>query len=489
VRERRQWQKGFSLEESHAFRYLWIFLAIALVLRVAVFLLVPSIYWPDEIFQYQEPAHRLAFGIGVVPWEFRLGVRSWALPALIAGIMKCTAWLSAGSAGYIFGICLFFSLLSLTVVWFSYSWCRQYLGMQYALLAGFTTAIWWELILFGPRTFSEVVAGNLFLPAIYLGSLKQDEKPEGKWRLLFIGLLLGLTVSLRVQFGPPVLFVGLWIMSRDWRRRFLPIASGILIAVLIFGFVDAITWSYPFYSYFAYFRENILYHRAAQNGTNPWYFYIRKLSVHTAPMWIFALVGVRRSPILGWICLAVLIPHLLVGHKEYRFIYPVLPLLLTLAAIGLIDSLQFLERKTIFHPSQQVNLLLAAGFVLACSLGLASQYRHWNTARGELRAFNRLSRDEQACGVAIWKLDWMDAGGYTHLHRPIPMFVFRHLDEAVSIAGTFNRVVAPESTSVPIQSYSLASCRDGVCVYQREGTCQAGGTEYEINNVLKRNGQ
>ena len=44
-----------------------------------------SIYWPDEIYQSLEQAHRLAFGSGFIPWEFRDGARNWILPGLIAG--------------------------------------------------------------------------------------------------------------------------------------------------------------------------------------------------------------------------------------------------------------------------------------------------------------------------------------------------------------------------------------------------------------------
>ena len=479
-------QKDFSLQSRSAFWYLLIFLAIALFLRLAAFLSFPSVYHPDEIYQTQEAAHRLAYGIGVIPWEYRLGVRSWVLPAVIAGIMKCSAWLSSGSSGYILGIAFFFSLLSLTVVWFAFSWCRRYLGIQYALLAAFTTTIWFELIYFGPRTLNEFVAGNLFLPAIYLGSLKPDQEPERKWRLLLIGMLLGLTVSLRMQFGPAVLLAGLWIMSRDWKARFLPITCGIAIVVMVFGMVDAITWSYPFYSYYAYLRENIYHHRASSFGTRPWYYFVSVLFAYEGPMPIFALMGVRRSPILGWVCLAVLFPHLLVGHKEYRFIYPVLPLLLTLAAIGLIDFLQFLERKTTFHPSLEARLLIAASFVLVCSLSFAGRYPGYAQDRGNLRSFNRLSKDAQACGVAIYQIDWWNLGGYTYLHRAIPIFLFHSFSGADSVAGTFNRLVAPESTAVLLEGYSPSSCRDGVCVYQREGTCHAGGAEYEINEVLKQ---
>lgn len=478
-------QKDPSVESSHGLRDLWVILAIALLLRVAIFLLFPSIYYPDEVFETQEAAHRLVFGYGVIPWEFRVGVRSWVLPGVIAAIMKCTAWLSSGSSGYIFGICLVFSLLSLTVVWFSFSWCRRYLGMQYALLAAFTTAIWFELVHFGPRTFSEFIAGNLFLPAIYLGLAKQHEKPESKWRLLLIGALLGLTVALRIQFGPAVLLVALWIMSRNWQARSLPVAAGIVIVVLFFGLVDAVTWSYPFYSYYAYIKENILNNRAAHFGSSPWYFYFSKLLANTGPMVLFALIGLRRAPILGWICLAILLPHLLIAHKEYRFIYPVLPLLLTLAAIGILDSLQFLEQKAKLHLSERMKLVLAGSIVLASSLILASVYPNWKTSRGELLAFNRLSVDEQACGVAIRDVDTAHVGGYTHLHRPIPMFVFHSFSDANSVAVGFNRLVAPESSDVPAQGYSSSSCRDGVCVYSREGTCQAIGSEHEINQFLK----
>jgi phosphatidylinositol glycan class B len=465
-----------------------MFLAVALLLRVAVFLMFPSIYYPDEIFQSQEAAHRLAYGTGVITWEYRDGVRSWVLPTLIAGIMKCTAWLSPGSSGYIFGICLFFSLLSLTVVWFSFSWCRRYLGMQYALLCGFTTAIWYELVNFGPRTFNEFVAGNLFLPAIYLGSFKQHEGPESKWRLLLIGVLLGLTISLRMQFGLAVLLVGIWIMSRNWKTRALPIATGILAVVLIFGLADAISWSYPFHSYYAYFSTNVVHHQADRWGTEPWYSYFVKLLVHAGPMAILAILGMRRAPILGWICLAIMLPHLLIGHKEYRFIYPVLPLLLTLASIGLIDTIQFFKRKAAINLSRRVELVIAASFVLICSLGLASQYPDWRKSGGELRAFNRLSVDQNACGVAIRDVDRNHVGGYTHLNRPIPIFVFVSFSDAYPFVGTFNRVVAPESTAAPIQGYTPASCRDGVCVYQREGICQAGGEENEINEFMKLRG-
>lgn len=41
-----------------------------MVLRLYPTLIEPSMAWPDEIFQTVEPAHRLVYGSGLVPWEF-----------------------------------------------------------------------------------------------------------------------------------------------------------------------------------------------------------------------------------------------------------------------------------------------------------------------------------------------------------------------------------------------------------------------------------
>ena len=60
----------------------WLML-IGAVLRVWA-ALTPGFHHPDAIYQYLEPAHRLLTGEGVITWEWRTGIRSWMLPALLA---------------------------------------------------------------------------------------------------------------------------------------------------------------------------------------------------------------------------------------------------------------------------------------------------------------------------------------------------------------------------------------------------------------------
>ena len=57
---------------------LWSALIAGLGCRVYVMFTDDGIYWPDEIHQSLEPAHRLVFGYGLIAWEFIEGARNWA---------------------------------------------------------------------------------------------------------------------------------------------------------------------------------------------------------------------------------------------------------------------------------------------------------------------------------------------------------------------------------------------------------------------------
>ena len=73
---------------------------VAFALRAAT-LARPSIHHPDEIYQYLEAAHRYLFGYGVIPWEYRVGMRSWLLPLLLSGPMALGNLLAPGGTLYL----------------------------------------------------------------------------------------------------------------------------------------------------------------------------------------------------------------------------------------------------------------------------------------------------------------------------------------------------------------------------------------------------
>ena len=73
-------------------------LAIAAVPRIWAAVRDQGIFWPDEIFQSTEQAHRFAFGYGFVSWEFQEGARSWLFPGLLGLFWKGVAALGFGTA-------------------------------------------------------------------------------------------------------------------------------------------------------------------------------------------------------------------------------------------------------------------------------------------------------------------------------------------------------------------------------------------------------
>ena len=68
-----------------------IALAVVLVLigaaRARLAWWSPSAISPDEVFQTVEQGFRIVHGRGVVPWEFREGLRSWVFPGFLAAVL------------------------------------------------------------------------------------------------------------------------------------------------------------------------------------------------------------------------------------------------------------------------------------------------------------------------------------------------------------------------------------------------------------------
>ncbi|MEE7548470.1 4-amino-4-deoxy-L-arabinose transferase, partial [Xanthomonas sp. Kuri4-1] len=170
-------------------------LAGALLLRLLALWPV-NFHHPDEVWQYLEPAHHLAFGRWVVAWEYRDGIRTWLIPALLALPMTLGDALAPAGPLYLLLPRLLLVLLSLSVVA-----CATAMGLRlsrlHGAMAGFATAVWAELVYFAPRAMSEPVSLALFFPAALLLTRAPARRTPGVY--LAAGLLLGLCFSARFQ--------------------------------------------------------------------------------------------------------------------------------------------------------------------------------------------------------------------------------------------------------------------------------------------------
>lgn len=470
---------------SRSYFLVCVFL-IALLLRIGVAMRAPGLAHPDEIFQTQEPAHRLAYGYGIITWEWRDGIRSWAFPAILAALMRATDWMGSGSSGYLWAVTILLSLISLTTVWFGFAWAKRASGMEAAMIAAGGCAVWYELVIFGPRTLTEVLATHILLPALYFGAFA-----EGRWekrKLFLAGILCGLAMSLRIQLFPAVALAALYFCRSRWRARMPVVVAGVLLPVTVFGVVDAITWSYPFQSFFRYFWVNAVVGRSELYGTEPWYWYLIVLLSHLGPILLLALVGIRRSPFLAWIALAILVPHSLLPHKEIRYIYPLMPILITLAALGTMEIAKEIDHLLKFriHPKAAVSVALVL-FTLFSVL-LAPQFTYWDSKSGSsLAMVDRLSRDPTVCGLGVHGISWWDTGGYTHLHRNVPMVLMSDGPRTEQESSSVNAVIAYGPPPGLSSDFALQECANGVCLYRRTGPCMPPQAD-EVNAVLAQTG-
>jgi phosphatidylinositol glycan class B len=471
------------------------FMLLGLFLRVGAAIRYPNVNHTDEIFQAQEPAHHLAYGCGVVAWEWRQGAHSWVFPAFLAGVMRSTDWMGSGSAGYQLGMVIVLSLISLTTVWFGFAWAKRASGTEAAIIAAGACAIWYELVYFAPKTLNEVVATHVLLPGLYLGMY--GEGLGEKKRMFLAGILSGLAMSLRIQLAPAVGVAALYFCFSNWRKRMLPLAAGLLLPVVAFGLVDAATWSHPFQSFLVYFQvharelsvpslPSVEAGEGVHNVTT-WHWYLRMLFQHLGPAAFLVLVGIRRSPFLGWVALTHFVFHSFFTFKAIRYLYPIVPLEITLAALGLMELAPAFNtwRKSPLSPRTMVGGGLA--FFALSSCLLVPQF-NWVQRSGGLLAFDRLSGDSTLCGVGIYRIPWWSIGGYAHLHQNVPIILLDHVHELEEQAASFNAVLVPGTLTDPTHTFERVGCWNGVCVYRRPGPCAPPQADNEINSMLRRKG-
>ena len=172
--------------EGRIWKYFIPLLVLAFVVRAALALYTDSILHVDEIFQYLEQGHRLAFGNGVVPWEHFYGVRPLMLPWLIAGTLLLCDVLSLGQPfWYIGAVKLLFCAISLLIPAGMYFFARRHFGEttgQISLLAG---VFWYELAGFAHKPLAELVTTALLLAALAIMIRPTPDKREN-WLAVFL---------------------------------------------------------------------------------------------------------------------------------------------------------------------------------------------------------------------------------------------------------------------------------------------------------------
>ena len=467
-------------------------MALGLLLRLRLIGSDAGIFWPDEIYQSFEPAHALVFGHGLIPWEFIDGARNWALPGLVAFVMKVCAVFGADQpTQYIPAVKGLFALMSVGTAWGTSRLARSVGADELpaaACASIFSLAA--PVLYFAPRAMSEnaTVLPLVWGLALVLDRARVDEAFGASpsvyaRRLLWLGgSLLGLAVLFRLQSAVVCIgVVGVLAARKQW-KALRDVSLVLAVWAFLFGALDAFTWSHApnakwggwFHSAVVYLRFNLIEGKAAGWGVAPWYFFAQRLWT-SMPFITALLVGglvlsVRRAPALIALALLFFALHSASPHKEYRFILPMLPMLAALVAVG-VTSLSIERLRQVGMGLVVVASLVSAATHESLTFGQLGQYpgRDADSAWDDNGPINRLmlvaSAQADLCGLFTpVHPAWM--GGATYLHRKAPLFSPGWPYDCVQ-AGTCNYAIVPKGNTLPAvaedKTFVLVKIPDSPC--------------------------
>jgi len=252
------------------------------------------------------------------------------------------------------------------------------------------------------------------------------------------GLLGGIATFVRVQNGVPVLALLLVPLLRRRTRDALRYCAGGIAGAALGAAVDWATWGDPYHSIWTNLKFNLVQGNAAKMwGESPWTYYFETLWTSTGwPIVIIALGLLCALPrALGLVApvAAMIGAHTLISHKEFRFVMPVVPLALALAAVGLAvlaDRARGLPRDLRVRWPMAVVL---GGLVTRATPDLtqakmgylvnhpAGKRSVWHIDEERNLALAEVSTHADACGVAFPGMAAVSTGGYSYLHKRLPV--------------------------------------------------------------------
>ena len=302
----------------------------------------------DEHFQLLEFANYKSgyTSADLLPWEFREQMRPTLQPALAYSVQQGLFAIGDHNPFHLATLLRFLTaILSFITILLFARWAfsqipenqRRVQNSYFAL-----AFLLWYSIYLNVRFSSETWSGNFFILG-FLAYHHQNFARQRFWQIL-TGCLFGLSFLFRYQTGFAIFGFGLWALfiSRQSYITLICMATGLM---MMFG-VGILT-DYWFYgdwvlSSWNYVVQNLVENKAAQFGVSPLWFYAAQ-----TPIWMFPLFGVLIIPALvyffwkyprhplTWSIIPFLLIHHAIGHKEFRFLFPLanlLPYILILCA-------------------------------------------------------------------------------------------------------------------------------------------------------------
>ncbi|GJT64865.1 GPI mannosyltransferase 3 [Tanacetum coccineum] len=409
-------------------------------------LFVQTYFNPDEHWQALEVAHRIAFGYGHLTWEWTKGIRSYLHPMLFAVLYKVLSILHLDTPLFMIKAPrLLQSMLSAFGDLYLFKLSHVLYGGRVAQWALFAQLSNWFMFYCITRTLSNSLETVLTVISLYYWPclrVNSTNLPSVSryWALVAAAIACAIRPTSAIIW----LYVGLMelFLSRD-RLKFL-FLEVIPIGSIVLGLTFLLDrWMYGSWILVPlnFLKFNFLSSGGDYYGTHPWHWYFTQgFTVMIFTFLPFMVVGIIQSKNwkLSGLILWVLALYSVLGHKEFRFVLPVLPIALAFSGYSLamlsrqyssgkkIKKTTTTRTKSTWRTKAAVLFLLATNLPMAIYMSMVHQVlssggkTRW---RGTEDVMNYLAKEAHHGNVkSILLLTPCHATPYySTLHQNLPM--------------------------------------------------------------------
>ncbi len=287
-------------------------------------------------------------------WEFEAQIRPSLQPILAAVIISTSRFIGVESNH---SISFILRLISGAFAFFAYYQFHKSLKKEHKIQLNAYTFFFIFMLWFIPFLsvrFSSENWGALFL-LLGIGKIINS---ENKKQFIVAGVYFGVSFLFRFQMALAILGVLGWYISQRQKplSNLWQIGLGGFSILVIGVFLD--TWLYDEFtiSFWNYFKSNLIEGKASSFGTQPWYSYATWVFRYSFfPIGIVILISTliftikRPRHVITWALVPFILAHCIIGHKELRFLFPLIPFLpyLFMDLYGRIKSSRFRSAKKI----------------------------------------------------------------------------------------------------------------------------------------------
>lgn len=428
-------QKGYKSQKSNFFSSEKNIFTLCLAFRIANSLLIRTYFNPDEHWQALEVAHRIVFGYGHLTWEWRKGIRSYFHPLLFAVLYKVlalfgldTPWFMAHAPR------LLQALFSAVGDLYFYRLSNAIFGNFVAKWALFSQLANWFMFFCFNRTLSNSLETVLTLVGLYYWPCMRASPSKVPLVLRKWGLAIAaLACAIRPTSAITWVYVGLLelAVTRD-RLKFL-VLEVVPIGALVLGLsclLDRLMYGSWVIVPLNFLKFNFLSSGGDYYGTHKWHWYFSQgFTVMLFTFLPFSIAGSIKSKcwklsgLIAW----VLIVYSIQGHKEFRFVLPMLPIALmfsgySLSVMAKSDSDSRRKGSPNSHMKRPSKVGFAIFFLLATNIPMALYMSlvHQRGTEDVMIYLSKEAQNEKVKGI-LFLMPCHATPYYSTLHYDLPM--------------------------------------------------------------------